>query len=123
MIPRTPLARPTKGLLRSQCFRKPNNRRTLASQKSGGFNYETGEINGVKFASRALPGATIQLAVVARAGTRFQLYPGFAEGLEKFAFKVWLCLLRTHSTGLIYSPAHRLPRSGPLFGSQERQSC
>ncbi|KAL8762334.1 MAG: hypothetical protein Q9184_001641 [Pyrenodesmia sp. 2 TL-2023] len=87
MIPRTSVPRAARGVLRFQCINKPNNRRTLASQKSGAFNYKTGEVNGIKFASRDIPGPTTQLAVVARAGTRFQLYPGFAEGLEKFAFK------------------------------------
>lgn len=92
MIPRSSLPRAVPRVLRPQCSKRPNNNRTLASVKSGGFNYETGEVNGVKFASRDIPGPTTQLAVVARAGTRFQVYPGFAEGLEKFAFKVRLCL-------------------------------
>lgn len=82
MIPRTSLPRAAQRVLRSRDCR------TLATAKSPGFNYETGEVNGIKFASRDLPGPTTQLAVVARAGTRFQVYPGFAEGLEKFAFKV-----------------------------------
>lgn len=88
MVLRAPLARAAQRALRPQCSRTPNNRRTLTSVKSGAYNYETGEVNGVKFASRDIPGPTTQLAIVARAGTRFQLYPGFAEGLEKFAFKV-----------------------------------
>ncbi|KAL8963449.1 MAG: hypothetical protein Q9193_000281 [Seirophora villosa] len=87
MIPRASIPRAVPRVLRPQCSKRPNNNRTLASVKSGGFNYETGEVNGVKFASRDIPGPTTQLAVVARAGTRFQVYPGFAEGLEKFAFK------------------------------------
>lgn len=90
MIPRASLPRAARGALRPQCINRPNNRRTLASQKSGGFNYETGEVDGIKFASRDIPGPTTQLAVVARAGTRFQMYPGFAEALEKYAFKVRL---------------------------------
>lgn len=88
MVLRTSIPRATQRALRWQRSRRPSDVRTLASAKSGGFNYEIGEVNGVKFASRDLPGPTAQLAVVARAGTRFQLYPGFAEGLEKFAFKV-----------------------------------
>lgn len=88
MIPRTSISRAAQRVLRSQCSKRPSDCRTLASAKSPGFNYETGEVDGVKFASRDLPGPTTQLAVVARAGTRFQLYPGFAEGLEKYAFKV-----------------------------------
>jgi ubiquinol-cytochrome c reductase core subunit 2 len=60
----------------------------MAAAASGSFQYETGEHSGVKFASRDLPGATTTLSVVAKAGTRYQPYPGFADALEKFAFKV-----------------------------------
>ena len=66
------------------------NLRCLATAASGSFSYETGEAAGVKVASRDLPGPTTHLAVVAKAGTRYQPFPGFSEGLEKFAFKVGL---------------------------------
>ena len=85
MIQRARLAR--QGL---QAFQRCGNataKRRMATAASGGFNYETGEAAGVKFASRDLPGPTTHLAVVAKAGTRFQPLPGFSEGLEKFAFK------------------------------------
>lgn len=62
-------------------------RRRMASAASGSFVYETGTSQGVKFASRDMPGPTTQLAVVAKAGSRYQLLPGYADGLEKFAFK------------------------------------
>ncbi|KAL8971075.1 MAG: hypothetical protein Q9183_001223 [Haloplaca sp. 2 TL-2023] len=87
MITRTSLGRATRKAFVPQCSKRPSDCRTLASAKANSYNYETGEINGIKYASRDLPGPTTQLAVVAKAGTRFQLYPGFAEGLEKFAFK------------------------------------
>ena len=63
-------------------------RRGNADVTTDTFQYETGEQAGVKFASRDLPGATTWLSVIARAGTRYQPYPGFADALEKFAFKV-----------------------------------
>ena len=63
-------------------------RRGLAAASSGAYNFETGEASGVKFASRDLPGPTTTLAVVAKAGTRYQPLPGFSDALEKFAFKV-----------------------------------
>ncbi len=88
MVPRTSFARAARRTLHPQCSQTPNDRRTLASAKSAGYSFETGEVNGIKFASRDIPGPTTQLALVARAGTRFQVFPGFAEGLEKFAFKV-----------------------------------
>ena len=71
-----------------QCISQPNNRRGLAAAASGSFTYETGEATGVKYGSRDLPGPTTHIAVVARAGTRYQPAPGFTDGLEKFAFKV-----------------------------------
>lgn len=66
-------------------------RRGLAAAASGSFGYETGEANGVKYASRDLPGPTTTLTVVAKAGTRYQPLPGLTDALEKFAFKVGGC--------------------------------
>lgn len=88
MISRASLGRKAQAALRCQCPIKPSNRRGFAAPASGSFSYETGDAHGVKFASRDLPGPTTHLAVVARAGTRYQAFPGFADGLEQFAFKV-----------------------------------
>lgn len=62
-------------------------KRGLAAAASGSFSYQTGEAHGVKYASRDLPTATTTLAVVAKAGSRYQPLPGFSDALEKFAFK------------------------------------
>lgn len=61
--------------------------RGLAAAASGSFQYETGNA-GVQFASRDLPGATTTLAVVSKAGSRYQTLPGFSDALKTFAFKV-----------------------------------
>jgi hypothetical protein len=50
--------------------------------------YEAGEAKGVKFASRDFAGPTTTLALVAKAGTRYQPLPGLTEGLANFAFRV-----------------------------------
>lgn len=63
-------------------------KRGLAAAASGSFQYQSGEAGGVKYASRDLPGATTTLTVVAKAGTRYQPFPGYSDALEKFAFKV-----------------------------------
>lgn len=63
-------------------------KRGLAAPASGGFQYQTGDAAGVQYASRDLPSATTTLAVVAKAGSRYQPSPGFSDALEKFAFKV-----------------------------------
>ena len=62
--------------------------RSYAAASSTPFQYQAGDASGIKFASRDMPGPVATLAVVAKAGTRYQIYPGLAEGLEHFAFKV-----------------------------------
>ena len=86
MIPRAALPRNGQRAFQSQT--RSNHRRCIATAASGSFSYETGDAGGVKFASRDLPRPTTHLAVVAKAGTRYQPLPGFSEGLEKFSFKV-----------------------------------
>ena len=88
MISRASLSRNVQLAVRRQGPIHPSNRRGLAAAASGSFSYETGEAVGVKFASRDLAGPTTTLAVVAKAGTRYQVLPGFSNGLEQFAFKV-----------------------------------
>jgi len=88
MISRSSLGRHAQLIVQKQCCAAPSNRRGLAAAASGTFQYQTGEADGVKFATRDLAGPTTTLAVVAKAGTRYQILPGFTEGLEKFAFKV-----------------------------------
>lgn len=69
---------------------KPTNRRGLAAAVSGStsFSYENADVGGVKVASRDVAGPTTKLAVIAKAGTRYQSAPGLTNGLEQFAFKV-----------------------------------
>ena len=94
-----------------------NNRRCLATAASGSFLYETGDAKGVKFASRDLPGPTTHLAVVAKAGTRYQPLPGFSEGLEKFSFKVCLSFdLKPSRISSTYIDSWMTCRADCLFG-------
>lgn len=89
MVLRQGLARNAPRALRNPSSSvTPATRRGLAAPASGSYNYLSGEAAGVKFASRSLAGPTSTLALVAKAGTRYQPLPGLAEGLEKFAFKV-----------------------------------
>ena len=88
MLSRSALSHHSSRSLRQvQCTSKAS-QRGLAAAASGSFQYESGDSAGVKYASRDLPGATTTLAVVAKAGTRYQPLPGLSDGLEKFAFKV-----------------------------------
>lgn len=86
MISRASVAR--NGQRALQWHMRPGGKRCMAAAASGSFSYETGDAAGVKVASRDIPGPTTHLAVVAKAGTRYEPLPGFSEGLEKFSFKV-----------------------------------
>jgi len=90
MISRSAIGRNAQLALRRQCCAKPTNRRALAASVSGStsFSYDTADVAGVKVASRDVAGPTTKLAVVAKAGTRYQSLPGLTAGLEQFAFKV-----------------------------------
>ena len=90
MISRSAIGRNAQLALRRQCCAQPANRRGLAAAASGStsFSYESTDVSGVKVASRDVAGPTTKLAVVAKAGTRYQSLPGLTSGLEEFAFKV-----------------------------------
>ena len=90
MISRSAIGRNTQLALRRQCCVQPANRRGLAATISGStqFNYESADVAGIKIASRDIAGPTTKLALVAKAGTRYQSAPGLTAGLEQFAFKV-----------------------------------
>ncbi|KAF2755616.1 LuxS/MPP-like metallohydrolase [Pseudovirgaria hyperparasitica] len=85
MLSRQSLGRGAQRVIKRQCCVQLG-RRGLATPASGSFQYQTGEANGVKFASRDLPGPTATLALVSKTGTRFEPAPGLTEALEKFAF-------------------------------------
>ncbi|KAI9840779.1 MAG: ubiquinol-cytochrome c reductase core subunit 1 [Sclerophora amabilis] len=107
MLIRNSFSRHTPSIVRQQCYLQPSNRRGLAAAASGSFQYQTGDASGVKFASRDIPGPTTTLALVAKAGTRYQLMPGLTDGLEKFAFK-----------GTTKRSAIRITRETELLGAE-----
>ncbi|KAL2174361.1 Metalloenzyme, LuxS/M16 peptidase-like protein [Thermothelomyces heterothallicus CBS 202.75] len=61
--------------------------RGFAAAASPKPSYEPTTIAGIKVASRDDNGPTTRLAVVAKAGTRYEPLPGLTVGLEEFAFK------------------------------------
>ncbi|KAF2855205.1 ubiquinol-cytochrome C reductase complex core protein-like protein 2 [Plenodomus tracheiphilus IPT5] len=87
MLSRSTACRGAQRVARQQAVRPATQRRGLAAPASGSFQYQAGEANGVKYASRDFAGPTTTLALVAKAGTRFQLLPGLTEGLANFAFR------------------------------------
>ncbi|KAL6691046.1 LuxS/MPP-like metallohydrolase [Trichoderma pleuroticola] len=62
-------------------------RRGYAAAAAPTASYETADVSGLKIASKDAHGPTTTLAVVAKAGTRYQPLPGLTYGLEQFAFK------------------------------------
>ncbi|KAI0397140.1 ubiquinol-cytochrome C reductase complex CORE protein 2 precursor [Xylariaceae sp. FL0594] len=71
------------------------------------FTYETSDVAGVKVATRDSRGPTTKLAIVAKAGTRYEPAPGLTVGLEEFAFK------NTASRSAL-----RITREAELLGGQ-----
>ncbi|ODA81021.1 hypothetical protein RJ55_03983 [Drechmeria coniospora] len=86
MIPRTSFARTAQQAARRPCSVQSLQRRGFAAVASTGA-FETSDVSGLKVASRDTHGPTTKLAIVAKAGTRFQPLPGLTIGLEEFAFK------------------------------------
>ncbi|KAL1587633.1 hypothetical protein WHR41_03630 [Cladosporium halotolerans] len=84
MLSRSALGRHTQRAVR-RSWQQQN--RGLAAPASGSFAYEAGDAQGIKFASRDIPGPVASLAIVAKAGTRYQAFPGLTEALQLYAFK------------------------------------
>ncbi|KAE8416340.1 Metalloenzyme, LuxS/M16 peptidase-like protein [Aspergillus pseudocaelatus] len=88
MLSRSSLSRNAPRALQKQCSAAGiNSRRSLASAATPGLQYDVTEAAGVKLANREIAGPTATLALVAKAGPRYQPFPGFSDALEQFAFK------------------------------------
>lgn len=89
MIGRSALTRGARLALRRQDCASLAQRRgyAAAAASTETASYESADINGIKVASRDPRGPTARVAVVAKAGTRYQPLPGLSVGLEEFAFK------------------------------------
>lgn len=103
MLSRSVIARQAQRAARSSWLHET--RRGLAAPASGSFSYETGDAQGIKVASRDQTGPVTTLALVAKAGTRYQPLPGLTQALQRFAFKVrWMSmdrLERIRATGVL----------------------
>ncbi|GJC82253.1 cytochrome b-c1 complex subunit 2, mitochondrial [Colletotrichum liriopes] len=121
MISRPSLTRPAQQALRhSSCARTISGRR-FASAAAGSGAFETSDVGGVKVAARDSQGPTTKLAIVAKAGTRYQPLPGLAAGLESFAFKP----VKKQCADTVFNEQNTAKRSGlriiresELLGSQ-----
>ncbi|PMB67480.1 Cytochrome b-c1 complex subunit 2, mitochondrial [Beauveria bassiana] len=75
MISRSFLARNAQQAARRFCSVRPTQQRGFAAAASAGA-FEATDANGLKVASRETHGPTTKLAIVAKAGTRYQPLPG-----------------------------------------------
>ncbi|KAI1820879.1 ubiquinol-cytochrome C reductase complex CORE protein 2 precursor [Xylaria intraflava] len=108
MLSRTTLSRGLQLAARRQaCSQLRGYAAAAASSTPTPFAYEVADVTGVKVAARDSQGPTTRLAVVAKAGTRYEPAPGLTVGLEEFAFK------NTASRSAL-----RIVREAELLGSQ-----
>lgn len=118
MIGRSALTRGARLALRRQDCASLAQRRgyAAASASTETASYESADINGIKVASRDPRGPTARVAVVAKAGSRYQPLPGLSVGLEEFAFKASQHTTPsprpTRTSELICCPACRTPTDG-----------
>ncbi|KAI9933352.1 hypothetical protein ASPWEDRAFT_185518 [Aspergillus wentii DTO 134E9] len=88
MLSRSTFARNAPRALQKQCSAaSASSRRGMASAVTPGLQYDVSESSGLKIANREVSGPTSTLALVAKAGSRYQPFPGFSDVLEHFAFK------------------------------------
>ena len=80
MIARSAISRQAQRAVR-QAWQQSRN----YAAATGSLAYETGSANGIKVASRDQPGAVSTLALVSKAGTRYEPVPGLAEALQRYA--------------------------------------
>jgi ubiquinol-cytochrome c reductase core subunit 2 len=109
MISRLAIGRHGQFALDSRCCSQLFSKRGFASAVSGStsYSYDTSDVAGVKVAARDIGGLTTKLAVVSKAGTRYEFFPGLTTGLEQFAFKV----RRLRRIALIFDPIPSLTRT------------
>ncbi|KAF4123627.1 ubiquinol-cytochrome c reductase core subunit 2 [Geosmithia morbida] len=86
MLSRSSLARNAHQAARRSLAARSTQQRTFAAAASSGA-FETSDISGLKVASRDTQGPATKLALVSKAGTRYQPLPGLTVGLSEFAFK------------------------------------
>jgi len=84
MILRTALQRQAQRALRQS---RQHASRGYAATSDAALQYQTGDAQGIKYASRDNSGAVSSIALVSKAGTRYETAPGLAEALNRYAFR------------------------------------
>lgn len=86
MIARSAIQRQAQRAL-AQSWQQPA-RGYAAASAGGSLQYQQGDSSGLKYASRDNSGAVSTVALVSKAGTRYQNRPGLTEALQRYAFRV-----------------------------------
>ncbi|KAN0072621.1 Metalloenzyme, LuxS/M16 peptidase-like protein [Elaphomyces granulatus] len=76
-----------RALRHNCCATSPRSCRGIASTTAPSLQYETAQAAGIKIANREIGAPTTSIALVAKAGSRYEPFPGFSEALVQFAFK------------------------------------
>ncbi|KAL1889198.1 ubiquinol-cytochrome c reductase core subunit 1 [Sporothrix stenoceras] len=106
MISRSAVSRASQVALRRQSCAQAQSR-GFAAAASTPAAFEATEVSGVSVVSKDAHGPSTKLAIVAKAGTRYQPAPGLTAGLEGFAFK-----------NTLKRSALRITRETELLGGQ-----
>ena len=131
MISRSALTRGSQAVFRRQAAQLSQRGFAAAAADSSSptsGSYEPTNVAGVKVASRDDNGPVTRLAIVAKAGTRYEPLPGLTVGLEEFAFKVRAaaaasCGVMTRTQHeLIFRLGPRTPQNDPPSESHESPS-
>lgn len=104
MISRSAVSRASQLALRRQSCAQS---RGFSAAASSSAAFEPTEVSGVAVVSKDAQGPSTKLAIVAKAGTRYQPAPGLTAGLEGFAFK-----------NTLKRSALRITRETELLGGQ-----
>ncbi|KUI58010.1 Cytochrome b-c1 complex subunit 2, mitochondrial [Cytospora mali] len=89
MIGRSALTRGARLALRRQdCAKLAQRRGYAAAASTESASYESTDINGIKVASRDPRSPTARLAIVAKAGTRYQPLPGLSNTDKRSALRI-----------------------------------
>ncbi|KJK81574.1 Cytochrome b-c1 complex subunit 2 [Metarhizium anisopliae BRIP 53293] len=87
MISRSSLAKSAQQAVRRSCSVQSLQRRGFAAAAATGA-FETTDVSGLKVASRDAHGPTTKLAIVAKAGTRYQPLPGLTNTQRRSALRI-----------------------------------
>jgi len=101
MLARGSIARRSSQWLKSSSTNIPS--RAFASPAINPFTYQLSDAAGIKVVSKDIGSPTSSLAVVVKAGSRYENAPGVAHGLQHYGFKVGILLSYRRFMSVIFT--------------------